>query len=253
MTPHHGLTIAVMVAAGLVLAVPGARAQEGTGPEAPESTPAPEELLPDPLPDTPFRGPELPGDEPEQSFPTPTPDDEALAEEGLESLDLPDESMGREAQLDALFEMLRDPESEVWPVVQAQIWRVWRRSGSDSVDFLLYRAREAIDEKAYDKALTHLDDVVRLAPEFAEGWNQRATVYFLQGRYAASVADIEAVLAIEPRHFGALSGLGIILDRTGKDEEAMQVFRRVIEIHPNQPGAQNGIDKLSPDVDGRDL
>ncbi|MEM6973319.1 MAG: tetratricopeptide repeat protein [Pseudomonadota bacterium] len=197
--------------------------------------------------------PENDGALPDEALPQmPSPDEEALDEEGLQSLDLPSETMAREAQLDALFDMLSDPDQPAWSVVQSQIWRVWRRSGSDSIDYLLRRAREQIEAEDYAKALVHLDDIVRLAPEFAEGWNQRATVYFLQGRYGASVADIEAVLALEPRHFGALSGLGIILDRTGQDAEAYRVFQRVLEIHPNQPGAQAGIDRLAKDVEGRD-
>ncbi|MEM9781364.1 MAG: tetratricopeptide repeat protein [Pseudomonadota bacterium] len=197
--------------------------------------------------------PENDGALPDEALPQmPSPDEEVLTTEDAQELDLPAETMARDEQLRALFDMLGDPDQEAWQIIQSQIWRVWRRSGSDSVDFLMRRAREKMEAEDYEAALVHLDDIVRLAPEFAEGWNQRATVHFLQGRYGASVADIEAVLTLEPRHFGALSGLGIILDRTGQDAQAYEVFKRVLEIHPNQPGAQAGIDRLAKQVEGRD-
>jgi tetratricopeptide (TPR) repeat protein len=181
------------------------------------------------------------------------PDGQDLAEEGLKGLEIPSEDLGREAQLEALFSQLRDADNPHWPVIQAQIWRVWRRSGSDSMDFLLRRATEAIEKKDFETALVHLDDLVRLAPDFAEGWNQRATVHFMMKNYGESMRDIEMVLALEPRHFGALSGLGIILDRTGYDDGALEAYRRVLELHPNMPGAQKGVEKLAPEVDGREL
>ncbi|MEL6768294.1 MAG: tetratricopeptide repeat protein [Pseudomonadota bacterium] len=199
------------------------------------------------FPDLEDEAPALP--QPPADLP-PTPE---LAEEGLKGLDIPSDQLGREAQLDALFSQLSDAANPHWPVIQAQIWRVWRRSGSDSMDLLLARGMEAMEEKDYDAAEMHLSDLVRLAPDFAEGWNQRATLYFMMEDYGRSVADIEAVLALEPRHFGALSGLGIILDRTGYDQGALEAYRRVLELHPNMPGAQKGVEKLSPEVDGREL
>ena len=94
---------------------------------------------------------------------------------------------------------------------------------------------------------------MRLAPEFAEGWNRRATVHFLRGDYGASVADIMRVLELEPRHFGALSGLGIILDRLDRKSEALAVFRRALEIHPHLDGASEAVDRLTPTVEGQEL
>ena len=176
-----------------------------------------------------------------------------LAEEGLHGLEIPEDGEARSEQLDSLFDQLAREENGAWPVIQAQIWRVWRRSGSDSMDLLLIRALEAIEAEDFETALVHLDDLVRLDPDFAEAWNQRATVHFLQGDYGKAMRDIEATLALEPRHFGALSGLGIILDRTGNEAGALQAYRRALEIHPHLPGAQKGVDRLAPDVDGREL
>ncbi|MEO1458020.1 MAG: tetratricopeptide repeat protein [Pseudomonadota bacterium] len=198
--------------------------------------------------------PRLPGEPalPDAPPMPPTPDEMPAIEEALSGLEIPSEELGREAQLEALFRQLGDAENPHWPIIQGQIWRVWRRSGSASMDLLLHRAQEAIEKKDYTTAFVHLDDLVRLAPEFAEGWNQRATAYFLTEDYGRSMRDIEAVLALEPRHFGALSGLGIILDRTGNDAGALRAFRRALELHPNLPGAQKGVDKLSEQVDGQE-
>lgn len=206
--------------------------------------------------------PEGPGGEPptlpmppalDEAPPMPDLDESDLVEEGLGDFGLPDETMAREAQLDELFRQLSEEENPAWPVIQAQIWRVWRRSGSPSMDLLLRRAMEKMEAEDYAAAIRFLDDLVRLAPEFAEGWNQRATAYFLAGDYGRSMRDIEATLALEPRHFGALAGLGIILDRTGNKAGAVAAYRRALELHPNLEGAQRGVDRLSEDVDGTEL
>ncbi|MEM6548108.1 MAG: tetratricopeptide repeat protein [Pseudomonadota bacterium] len=159
----------------------------------------------------------------------------------------------RKAHLDSLFAQLADADNPNWERVQGQIWSTWRESGSPSMNLLLNRASRAMENKAYDRALDFLDDLVRLAPDFAEAWNMRATVHFLTGSYGRSMADIERTLALEPRHFGAMAGLGIILDRTGNEAGALGVYRRVIELHPNMEGAREGIDRLAPEIDGRSI
>jgi tetratricopeptide (TPR) repeat protein len=197
----------------------------------------------------------LPEDETPELPRPPATEEEDTAPEGEAAGDgslLPEVEGGREAQLDALFDRLDEAEAREARVIQSQIWRVWRRSGSDSMNLLLRRGMEAIEAEDHDAALVHLNDLVRLAPDFAEGWNQRATVHFLRGDYGKAMQDIEAVLALEPRHFGALAGLGIILDRTGYDAGALRAYRRALEVNPHLDGARKGIDKLAPDVDGRD-
>ncbi len=164
-----------------------------------------------------------------------------------------DEAVLRRARLDALFARLARNDSTGWLSVQNEIWAQWSQSDSPAMDLLLRRAESAMESGRFELALRFLDDLVRLAPDFAEGWNKRATVYFLLEEYGHSVADIEHTLALEPRHFGALSGLGMILERLGDKHGAMRAYRRGLEVHPNLPGAAEGVERLSPDVDGREL
>lgn len=159
----------------------------------------------------------------------------------------------RAAHLDQLFGRLAMAENPDWERVQGQIWAAWNRSGSASMDFLARRADEAMQKQDIEAAKSYLNDLVRLAPEFAEGWNKRATLHFMQDEYGRSLDDIAQALKLEPRHFGALSGLGIILDRLGDKPGALEAYRRAAEIHPNLPGAQEGIKKLSKEVEGQRL
>ncbi len=193
------------------------------------------------------------------SAPQPGPESKAGPEAELESqLDSrpqspEDEAALRRARLDALFARLARNDSPDWLSVQNEIWAQWSQSGSPAMDLLLMRAENAMENGQFELALRFLDDLVRLAPDFAEGWNKRATVYFLLGEYGRSVADIARTLALEQRHFGALSGLGMILERLGDKKGAMRAYRRGLEVHPNLPGAAQGVERLSPDVDGRAL
>jgi tetratricopeptide (TPR) repeat protein len=164
-----------------------------------------------------------------------------------------DEAARNRARLDALFALLAQHDSPDWLSVQNEIWALWSHSGSPAMDLLLMRAESAMESDRFELALRFLDDLVRLAPDFAEGWNKRATVYFLLGEYGRSVADIQRTLALEQRHFGALSGLGMILERLGDKNGAMRAYRRGLEVHPKLPGAAEGVERLAPDVDGREL
>lgn len=165
----------------------------------------------------------------------------------------PDVEISRADQLDVLLEELARPDNENWQMTQAQVYRMWNESGSDSMDLLARRADQAMEKKDYATALVHLNDLVRLAPDFAEGWNKRATVYFLKGDLGPSLEDIARTLKLEPRHFGALSGLGIILDRIGDKKGALEAYRRAKAIHPHLDGVDEGIKKLTPEVDGQRL
>lgn len=159
----------------------------------------------------------------------------------------------RAERLDALYAELADPANPRWQQTEQAIWRAWSRSGSASMDFLLRRAHEALKEDDLDLALKFLDDLVRLAPDFAEGWNQRATVLFRQRKLGRAAADIRRVLALEPRHFGALTGLAVILEETGNEEGALRAWRRAHEVHPNLERAAEAVERLEPEVEGQQL
>ena len=92
-----------------------------------------------------------------------------------------------------------------------------------------------------------------LEPNWAEAWNQRATVRFLSGDFDGSMADIDRVMKLEPRHFGALTGMGVILQHAGLDKRALEVFGKALEIYPAQPDLKDTVDKLTLDVNGRDI
>ncbi len=164
------------------------------------------------------------------------------------------ESAQRANVLDELFKRLAaatDPEEGKG--IAGAIERVWLRSGSDTADLLMSRAVAAVQAKDMSLALELLDKVVAIEPDWAEGWNKRATARFIANDISGSMADIDRVLRLEPRHFGALSGMAFILEREGLDKRALEVFRHVLAIYPGQPDIKKLIDRLSIDVEGRDI
>ncbi len=114
-----------------------------------------------------------------------------------------------------------------------QIQNLWNQSGSETVDLLMRRSSVAIRVRNYTMALDLLDTVIVLEPDYAEGWNRRATVHFLREDYGLSIADVEQVLRLEPRHFGALSGIGFILEELGQDRQAQLFLSEALRVHPH--------------------
>ncbi|GAB5373948.1 MAG: hypothetical protein AcusKO_04100 [Acuticoccus sp.] len=160
----------------------------------------------------------------------------------------------RAARLDMMFGRLANAEDERRARrIARHIMRRMSQSGSDTIDFLMLRAGEAVRKKEYGFALDLLDGVVRLKPEFAEGWNRRATVHFLVGNYGQSIADIEQVLAREPRHWGALAGLSMILVSLERKEEALVVMDQALTVHPHLSRMQERRDRLAQEVGGADI
>ncbi len=153
--------------------------------------------------------------------------------------------------LDRLFEALRkDPKASSASATAKMIWREWAYSGSDSIDLLMRWAGVAMGKQEFARAEDLLDQVVVLAPQYAEGWNRRATLYYQKQDFGRSIADIETTLALEPRHFGALSGLAAILQRVGNDEAALATWYRVLEIYPANPQAQSSVIALEEKLSG---
>ncbi len=137
--------------------------------------------------------------------------------------------------------------------VAEKIAKTWLVSGSDTIDLLMERALIATHSKDYALALDLLDSVVRLKPEFAEGWNKRATVHFIRKDYGRSLADIHQTLLLEPRHFGAINGLAVILGEIDEDERSLAAYRRLLEIYPHNESALKGIKKLAATIEGREI
>lgn len=157
-------------------------------------------------------------------------------------------------QLDQLFGQLAHSKTpEEAKVIEDLIWDVWNRSGSISVDLLMERALEALAAGDYDNSLTFLDEIVDLAPGYSEGWNKRATVHFLRDDYARALGDLEATLALEPRHFGAIAGLALVLEDLGDKEGALDAYRRVLSVYPYLEGAGEAESRLTVEVEGRGI
>lgn len=148
-------------------------------------------------------------------------------------------------RLDVLFDRLKTTDSEVEAAaLTRQIWVIWGHSASDVVNAFMAKGAEAMSRRNYETALAAFNKVVETEPNFAEGWNKRATVHYLMGDYAASVQDVERTLTLEPRHFGALSGLGLIYLAVGDDLAALKAFEAALKVNPYLPGARAHVDQL---------
>jgi tetratricopeptide (TPR) repeat protein len=129
----------------------------------------------------------------------------------------------------------------------------YSESGSDTGDLLLRRARQAIGVENYSDALKILDQTIALLPDWAEGWNARATARYLDDDYNGSMADIAQTLKREPRHLGALMGMGAILEARDKREDALKVYERALAIAPHWRNAEEAADKLKAALAGSEL
>lgn len=156
-------------------------------------------------------------------------------------------------RLDELFGELAEAEAPAAEGIEQQIWLEWSRSGSASVDLLLERGREALGEDDITAAIEHFTAVVDHAPDFAEGYNARATAYYRAQLYGPSIDDIGRALALNPRHFGALGGLAIIMDELGYSQEALEALRQVEALYPAREGLAEHIEMLELELGGSTL
>ena len=167
---------------------------------------------------------------------------------------LPRVGADRTRGLDFLFGALKAaPDQASAKHVEGRIWALWTQTSSDTTMLLMTRAKTAIEKKQTDVALQLLDKVVKLKPDYVEGWNRRATLYYLQNNYAKSLADIREVLMREPRHFGALAGLGMIMQEVGDDKRALDAFRKALEINPHLEKLPDMVKSLTEKVEGRPI
>lgn len=154
---------------------------------------------------------------------------------------------------DALLDRLAEPDLRNWPVVEDEIYMLWSRSGSASADYLLSRGQAAMAAGDFDAAYDHLTALTDHAPDFAEGWNARATLFFQTNRYGPSIADIQRVLALEPRHFGALTGLGYMLEEMDRPQDALTAFKAARAIHPHREEINDAIERVERALGGQTL
>jgi len=154
-------------------------------------------------------------------------------------------------RLDDLFEKLQMAENfEVAHQLIGAIWKIWYESGSETVDLLIANGDREMTSHHFEKALELFDAAIRLDPQFAEAWNRRATLNYAMGRFDDSVHDIQKTLALEPRHFGALSGLGLIYDAIDEPEGALKAYEKAISVNPHLPYATQRIEILKKKVEG---
>jgi tetratricopeptide (TPR) repeat protein len=137
--------------------------------------------------------------------------------------------------------------------IEERILALWVLSGGDTANLLMTRVKTAVEAKDLDLAVQLLDAIVEIKPDYVEAWNRRATIFFMRKDYGRSLADIRQVLAREPRHFGALSGLGLILQEIGEDKRALDVFRRTLEVHPHMERIPDLVKMLTEKVEGRGI
>lgn len=158
-----------------------------------------------------------------------------------------------EDRLDGLYAELAEPGRNNWQQIEDEIARIWSRSGSESMDLLLRRGMSALEDGNFPAAIEHFSALTETAPSFAEGWNARATAYYLQGNFELSLSDIEYVLSLNPRHFNALYGFAAILEQMGQLPLALDALREVQHLNPNRPNIDVGIERIEREMGASDL
>ena len=154
-------------------------------------------------------------------------------------------------RLGPLFEKLKSaPDFEAGHEIEQYIWHFWGKAQTAGGSVLYRQGEQYMNEGEHEKALESFNALVVIEPEFAEGWNKRATLHYLMGNLDASIADIKHTLALEERHFGALSGLGLIYDALDQKEAALKAFRAALEIHPNLQAIRRRAEELVEETEG---
>jgi tetratricopeptide (TPR) repeat protein len=167
--------------------------------------------------------------------------------------DAPPPKTPAEERADLYARLAASKDADETSGIITRLLHLYSESGSDTADLLLRRARQAIGVESYSDALRILDATIAFLPDWAEGWNARATARYLDDDYNGSMADIAQTLKREPKHIGALMGMGMILEAREKREDALKVYERVLEIAPHWRNAQEAADKLKAALAGSEL
>ena len=154
-------------------------------------------------------------------------------------------------RLDGLFDELGATTDEARAaLIEAEIWAIWHEVDDPASARLLRQGSDAMASRVFQVAIVSFNRLIARSPDFAEGWNRRATLHYLMGNDEESIRDIETTLRLEPRHFGALSGLGLIMMRNDRPDAALRSFEAALEVHPYLPGARSHVDALRSLVEG---
>lgn len=167
---------------------------------------------------------------------------------------VPDDPAQRAKLLSDLYAHLATSEDEAAAQsTAAAIERVWLSGGGDTVGLLMERALGVHKQKNADLALKLLDAVTELAPDYPEGWNRRAYILYMENDTSRALGDLRRVLALDPNHFKALDGLGQILREIGQKKAALEVYRKLLDVHPFWPGAKDVVAELEREVKGQGI
>ncbi|MFD1883078.1 tetratricopeptide repeat protein [Paracoccus pacificus] len=157
------------------------------------------------------------------------------------------------ADMDKLFAELADPNNDNWKRAESDILREWSKSGSPAMDLLMKKGEAALDEGDVPRAIGELTALTDHAPDFASGWQLRASAFFLDGDFGPAAADLARALQLEPRQFAALTQLGVMLEEMGRDQQALDAFKASLKIHPHQQEAIDGAARLEKKLQGLTL
>ncbi len=162
-------------------------------------------------------------------------------------------ALAQDDELSALFEGLKTADPAAVRQIEGRIYTIWSQSGSDAMDLLLTRGRDAMEQGDTAKAIQHFSALIDHAPDFAEGYNGRATAYFQLGRFGLALEDIRQALLRNPRHFDAMSGLALILEEIDEPVAALDAWLQVEQLHPNREGLLEAKTRLARQVEGTEL
>lgn len=155
-----------------------------------------------------------------------------------------------QARLDDLFDRLKHADEGTYQQIEKEIQTEWGKSGSPSMDLLLKRGNDALEAGEPGVAVEHFTALIDHAPDFAEGYNGRATAYYLTDQIGPALDDIRTTLALNPRHFGAMRGLAIILEEIGRDKDALEVYHRVLDLDPMSADVKDAAARLERKLGG---
>jgi len=179
---------------------------------------------------------------------------EKIPEDAFLPKNLPDSIGDKKKLLSDLYVQLgKSPGEEDAKVVTEAIERLWMRSGSDTVDLLMARTGKLMQDKKYDVALDILDSVIELEPEYPEVWTRRAAAQFAKKHFEQSLESLRHALALDPSHYKAIEGLGLLMQELGDKESALKAYRRVLKVHPHLEDALQAVKELSREVEGQGI